>query len=40
MTTERLDAFVGKASIQDVYLYQCQVGSLNHAAIITRPDVA
>ncbi len=40
MTTERLDTYAGTATKQDVYLYQQQVGSLNYAATITRPDIA
>jgi hypothetical protein len=40
MTTERVDAYAGTASKQDVYLYQRRVGSLNYAATITRPDIA
>jgi len=40
MATEELVLYDGKASPQDIYLYQQKVGSLLYATTITRPDRA
>jgi hypothetical protein len=40
MIPEEYDPFEGKASPQDVHLYQRKIGSILYAATITRPDIA
>lgn len=40
MTLEKLVPNDGKATAQDIYLYQQQVGSINFATTMTRPDTA
>jgi hypothetical protein len=37
---EELVPYVGQATPQEIYAYQQRVGSLNFAAVITRPDIA
>jgi hypothetical protein len=37
---EELVPHVGQATPQEIYAYQQRVGSLNFAAVITRPDIA
>lgn len=38
--SENLVKNTGTATSQDIYAYQQRVGSINYAAVITRPDVA
>jgi hypothetical protein len=40
LSTEELIPYEGKATAQDIYAYQQRIGSLNFAAVITRPDIA
>lgn len=40
LTTEDLTKHTGKATPQEIYTYQQRVGSINFAAVITRPDIA
>src|SRR5205823_14838218 len=40
LPSEELVPNTGKASAQEIYAYQQRVGSLNFAAVITRPDIA
>ena len=40
MYTEELQPSDGKASPQDIYTYQCKVGSALYAMTITQPDAA
>ena len=40
LPTDELIPYEGKASPQEIFAYQQKVGSLNFAAVITRPDIA
>jgi hypothetical protein len=40
LPSTQLQPFDGTATAQQIYAYQQRVGSLNYAAIITRPDIA
>ncbi|SLM36631.1 hypothetical protein LPUS_06243 [Lasallia pustulata] len=40
LPVEDFSKSTAQASAQDIYLYQQKIGSLNFAAVITRPDIA
>ncbi|SLM34863.1 Ribonuclease H-like domain [Lasallia pustulata] len=40
LPVEEFSKSTAQASAQDIYLYQQKIGSLNFAAVITRPDIA
>ena len=40
LTQDELILYNGQASLQDIYIYQRKVGSLQYPATITRPDIA
>lgn len=40
MSTTSLEPYAGTATDQEIYAFQKKVGSLNYAAIVTRPDIA
>ena len=40
METDELVPYEGKATPQQIFMYQQRVGSINYAAVICRPDIA
>lgn len=40
MISDHLRPFEGQATKQEIHLYQQKVGSVNYAAVVTRPDIA
>jgi hypothetical protein len=40
MSQIKLLPYSGKASYQLIQQYQCKVGSIMYAAVVTRPDIA